>query len=238
MRDWIVGLAKAATEREPGLAAPQWPEVENRAGQPMPDELRDLYSEMNGAAFVSGVRLFSLGGNGAPGVLDRSAPDRWTFGEREGQELFSARKRAVAEEAQSAPLPDWFQTLPGDDWVYGLRRRETGETKLYRTLEHLLAVLVPPVETEEFGENTFARALTAVQGAIGSMTPAKAAPLEPAAKKAAPKAKKKAAPRKATAKKKPAKKVAKKAAKKPARKPAKKKPVRKAAKKKPSRKKR
>jgi hypothetical protein len=44
--------------------------------------------------------------------------------------------------------------------------------KAYASLEKLLEVLVPPTETEEFGEPTLARAMTAVQSALAELEPA------------------------------------------------------------------
>jgi hypothetical protein len=40
---------------------------------------------------------------------------------------------------------------------------------LFQSLEQLLASLVPPATTEVIGENTFHRALSAVEGAVDAM---------------------------------------------------------------------
>jgi hypothetical protein len=169
MRDWILGLEKAATDHRPGVSPAAWSELETQ-GRVAPEELQDLYGQMSGATFSSGVTLFPLQGNGASVVGQSGDPDRWIFGEKQpDQKLFAAKKRWLTEQAGGVFLPDWVDTLESEDWVFGLTHQDTQETKVYRTLERLLSTLIPPVQTEEFGDITYARAMTAVQGALDSI---------------------------------------------------------------------
>jgi hypothetical protein len=226
MRDWILGLQKAAAERREGLDPQRWASIEAQAGMSVPPELKDLYEAMNGGRFHPDVQLIAFRSDGeGPGVLEQSAssgsqlPERgvWLFGVRDaGQQLFAVRKQDLA--GSTAAVPDWVEGVAEDHWVYGFSK-STGELSFYRTLEQLMARLVPPAQTEDFGENTYVRALTAVQGALDSLevdvTPintagaTKAKPrakAKPAAKaKPKPKAKKAKAAAKTKAKAKPKK---------------------------------
>ena len=175
MRDWIVGLQKGAAERGEGLDPQEWASLEEAAGLQVPAELKDLYEAMNGAKLEAEVALASFRGDKDPGVLEHSQrgspglPPRgtWIFGHREGsQPLFSVSASALRE--HGARAPDWLGELGEDDWVFGIHRGED-DVRFYRSLEQLLARLVPPVQTEEFGDSTYARALTAVQGALDGL---------------------------------------------------------------------
>lgn len=246
MRDWIVGLQKAATERGQGFAASEWEAVESTVGQPVPTELRDLYEAMDGAVLQPDVRLIHFHGTyDYPGVLEwsRQPPEGlpsagvWLFGTKgEDQPLFAVRKRELMQLDGGAP--EWLSSVGDEEWIFGFRNA-AGDLRLYRTLEGLLARLVPPAQTEEFGDITYARALVAVQGALGQLGEEDLdrtrkvdvyPPPEARPPRAARKAPRKPAPKKskAKAKKKPARKagkVARKKAKPAARKKAK--PVRK-----------
>jgi hypothetical protein len=227
MRDWILGLEKAAVSRKPGVGDFDWGEVGAELERAVPDELRDLYKVINGATFNNGVRLHPLRGMGvSPTVLDESRihPGYWAFGEAAEFPLFAVQREVVQDVHPDADLPEWVSALPSDQWLYGTHR--SGQLKFYRSLEQLLGVLVPPAQTEEFGDITYARAMSAVQGALSELgtqangVPEKAArpktarpkPSNPVrkpvqakrpAKKAAPakKATAKSAPKKVAAKK-------------------------------------
>jgi hypothetical protein len=92
----------------------------------------------------------------------------WRFGLKSThRHLFTARKSAMVEQGDGGgPLPEWVQALGGEDWIYGSWDEEKKEMRFYRSLANMLNVLVPPVEHEEFGERTFARAIAAVEGAL------------------------------------------------------------------------
>lgn len=177
MHDWILGLQKAATTYGPGASEEALGAVATEAGEALPAELRSLYLGMDGAVFPSDVTLYPLRAReGTPGVLEqaRSPADAlprrgiWPFGRRGfGEHLFASRKRELVE--SGAELPGWFDTLPDGIWVFGLMSADTGDLSVFRTLAHLLWTLIPPVETEDFGENTFARALSAVETAMDEL---------------------------------------------------------------------
>lgn len=210
MRDWILGLQKAAAAHQPGATDETLRAIEAEVGEAMPDELRDLYRSVNGAVFPSDVVLYSLraGGNDR-GVLEKTRspigglPQRgtWRFGLRGfGEHLFAAQKMGMVEYSEGLDMPAWFAALAPEAWLFGMKSEDTGELTVFKTLEQLLWTLIPPAEAEEFGENTFARALSAVEKAVGELQEspkgAKAkgkAPARKAARKAKPKAKKPAA---------------------------------------------
>lgn len=224
MRDWILGLQKAAAAHQPGATDDAIRAIEAELGEAMPDELRDLYRSVNGAVFPSDVVLYSLraGGNDR-GVLEKTRspieglPQRgtWRFGLRGfGEHLFAAQKMGMVEYSEGLDMPAWFAALAPEAWLFGMKSEDTGELTVFKTLEQLLWTLIPPAEAEEFGENTFARALSAVEKAVGELqeSPKEGsgaqgeAPARKATRKAKPKAKKPAA--KKPAKRKPARKAA------------------------------
>lgn len=169
MSDWILGLKKAATAWMPGISAEELHRAEAQAGESLPDELRALYRKLDGALFEDGVALFPVrprdrGGLLEPGEPVPGLPTRgiWRFGVRgEGEPLFAARKAPLAEAASGASVPEWFDALPDDAWVYGFRGNH-GELYLHPSLRQLMSELIPPAETEDFGESTFLHALQAV----------------------------------------------------------------------------
>ncbi len=208
MRDWIVGMQKAASESGPGIAPGEWASIEGAMGLVPPAELKDLYEAMDGARLPPDVRLFPWRGDGGESVIEQgrgnggrvSGPGVIRFGVKgEGQPLFAARKSALAS---VGGLADWVAHVGDDEWLFGIDRNDA-EVRVYRTLEELLSRLVPPVQTEEFGEVTYGRALNLVQGTLqkieetaGGTTKAPAVAKKKAkpAKKAKAKAKAKAKP--------------------------------------------
>jgi hypothetical protein len=192
MRDWILGYQKAATERRPGVRQEEWNGAITDSGLAVPDELRDLYSYMNGGVLQAGVRLYPLRappeGTGVVEESRRQIPGLpanrfWLFGTRgKLQYLFATRREGLAE--AYGTLPDAIQALPNDAWIYGLSDAQLENFKFHDSLESLLGELVPPGQTEEFGEFTYARAMSAVHVALqafgGDKTdPGKRKALEP-----------------------------------------------------------
>ncbi|MBI3182756.1 MAG: SMI1/KNR4 family protein [Myxococcales bacterium] len=168
MREWIVGLQKGAQQAGPGIRPEEWAGIEAASGVPVPLELRELYQAFDGAFLAPDVRLFRFRAEGKEaGVLERSrAPGKrgWSFGLKgESEPLFAARKMDLL--AQGMKVPEWLQPLPDNEWCYGFVRAD-GEVRQYRTLEQLLARLVPPFQTEEFGDITYTAALSAVAGTV------------------------------------------------------------------------
>ncbi|HYO71081.1 MAG TPA: SMI1/KNR4 family protein, partial [Archangium sp.] len=179
MYEWLEGLQKSAKRTAPGVGAEDIRRAETESGVPFPEELGTLYRTFDGGELQGEVTLFPLHGpEGAPSVLEKTrlkleslpAAGVWRIGVKgPHRQLFAARKSAMVEQADS-PLPGWAESLSGDDWLYGTWETEKRELRLYRTLQTMLEVLVPPAEVEEFGDRTFARALSAVQGALSDLS--------------------------------------------------------------------
>jgi SMI1/KNR4 family protein SUKH-1 len=218
MADWIVGLRKAAVESRPGASEDALTRVEALVGLPLPGELRTLYTQMNGGSFEPDVALYALEqAPDAAGVAEATRtgltglPARgvWRFGLRGGADhLFAAQRSAL----ELPSPPGWARELPADAWLYGRKNSDTGELEVFKSLQALLWHLIPPVESEDYGENTLAKAMSAVTDALQALSgsdpgsPAMKKPKRAAAKKPKAKAKAKKAAKAAKAKKKPAKK--------------------------------
>ncbi|HVE85144.1 MAG TPA: SMI1/KNR4 family protein [Myxococcales bacterium] len=216
MADWIVGLRKAAVESRPGASEDDLTRVEELVGLPLPSELRNLYAQMNGGSFEPDVALYALEqAPDAAGVVETTRhglgglPARgvWRFGLRGGGDQLFAVRRGALDELPPAVSPGWMRELPSESWLFGRKNTDTGELELFKSLQALLWNLIPPVESEDFGEHTYAKAMNAVQEALQAFE--EVAPPGKKGKKKAPKAKPKAK-RPARAKAAKAKKAAKK----------------------------
>jgi hypothetical protein len=181
MHEWLEALQKSAKTTSAGVAAEELRRAETEAGVPLPGELGDLYAAFNGGTFEGDVVLYPLHGEGEQAsVLEKTrkmlvglpVSGVWRFGLKGvHRHLYTARKSAMVEQGDGGgPLPEWVQALGGEDWIYGTWDAEKREMKFYRSLSNMLNVLVPPVEKEEFGERTFARAIAAVEGALTELT--------------------------------------------------------------------
>jgi hypothetical protein len=180
MHEWLEALQKSAKTTTPGTAAEELRRAETEAGVPLPGELGDLYSAFNGGSFEGDVVLFPLHGEGEQAsVLEKTrkalvglpVSGVWRFGLKgRHRHLFTARKSAMEQQGDGGPLPEWVQALGDEDWLYGTWEEEKRELRMYRSLSQMLNVLVPPVEREEFGDRTFARAIAAVEGALNELT--------------------------------------------------------------------
>jgi hypothetical protein len=178
MHEWLEGLKKSAKRMASGVSLEEIRRAETEDGVPFPEELSTLYQACDGGEFQGEVTLFPLHGpEGAPSVLEKTrlkleglpAAGLWRFGVKGAhRQLFTARASAMREQGEG-PLPGWMDALGDDDWVYGTWETETSELRLYRSLNGMLEVLVPPAEVEEFGDRTYAMALSAVQGALSDL---------------------------------------------------------------------
>ena len=177
MHEWLEALQKSAKSKSQGVAAEELRRAETEAGVPLPGELGDLYTAFNGGSFEGEVVLFPLHGEGEQAsVLEKTrkalvglpVSGVWRFGVKGvHRHLYTARKSAMEEQGDGGgPLPEWVHALGADDWIYGSWDEEKREMRFYRSLANMLNVLVPPLEQEEFGERTFARAIAAVEGAL------------------------------------------------------------------------
>jgi hypothetical protein len=192
MHEWLEALQKSAKTTSPGVPAEELRKAETEAGVPLPGELGDLYSAFNGGAFEGEVVLYPLHGEGEQAsVLEKTrkmlvglpVAGVWRFGLKgEHRHLYTARKSALVEQGgDSGKLPEWVQALGDEDWIYATWDDAKSEARFYRSLSNMLSVLVPPVEKEEFGETTFARAIAAVQGALSELDHGEEKGEEPAA---------------------------------------------------------
>ena len=172
--DWIWGYLKGAAKRNPPATTVAWSKAEAALGE-APEEVRALYSESDGATLNGGVVLFPLLGehsvlessrSGAPAWVRRGA---WRLGERG---LFAARRRDLVVPARGDP-PAWLGKVPQDAWVF-FRAESKQRPRFYKTFDALLASLVPPTEAEEFGEETYTRALSSVEKAVAAIASKKA----------------------------------------------------------------
>jgi hypothetical protein len=166
MRDWIVSIEEAAIERGLGTTAESWSEAERILGSGGPEELRDLYSAMDGARLLGGVELFPLRGETGHAVLAPGASrapglpptEVWLFGRRDEDDLFALRKRRIDEIEQPDVFaaPAWLDEVADDDWIYVSQGASTGEVRLHRTLPDLLIELISDRDVE--GVGAFSRA--------------------------------------------------------------------------------
>jgi hypothetical protein len=200
--------------------------VEAQVGLPLPGELRTLYAQIDGGSFEPDVALYALEqAPDAAGVVEATRrglsglPGQgvWRFGLRGGGDhLFAARRSVMAQAADAAPA--WIREVAADTWLFGRKNSDTGELELFKSLQALLWSLIPPVESEDFGENTLAKAMNAVTDALQALEEEPAPAGKPKKKKAkartkAAKAKAKS-PKKAKPKSKPKARPKKKAARK------------------------
>lgn len=161
MDAWIGEIAVMALERGDGVAERVW---SADAYRDFPAELRALYSEMDGVTLPGEVRLLPFAELSGPPQGEQV----WHFGRKGAHEhLFALRKADAREAVRESPR--WLEALPHDTWVYGVKAGAVGPMRLHRSLSRLLEVLVPPRQTEDFGEHTFARAFALVENALGAI---------------------------------------------------------------------
>ncbi|MDQ3266317.1 MAG: SMI1/KNR4 family protein, partial [Myxococcota bacterium] len=174
MRDWIVGLLKAASEKGSGASPEELARVEAELELTLPEELRELYAAVSGADLAGEVSLHPLfADEETTGLLEQSREDLpglpsrgiLRFGLRGGAEhLFAVRHSEITP--LLGDVGGWISAVPQTGWIYGIKNLDTAGIRFVRSLEVMLSELVPPATTEGFGENTFIRAFNAVQDAI------------------------------------------------------------------------
>jgi hypothetical protein len=175
--EWIWGYLKGAGARGSPARAEVWTELESALGE-APPEVRALYTQADGASLNGGVLLHPLvGQKGVAGVLEQSQSRKglppfarrgvWRLGEHGRQALFAVR-RGDLEPPSGRDSPSWLAGLQKEGWVF-FRWEAKQKPRFYSSLENLLAALVPPTQTEEFGEETFTRALNSVERAMAEL---------------------------------------------------------------------
>lgn len=135
----------------------------------VPDVLKAIYTTFDGAQFHNGVALWKLKDALArtqdlPSGLPKATT--FVFGESaSGHPLFTAQKKALSEAQQDeVDVAD----VEDDAWVFGVRRGSK-DIRFASSLEVLLNRLVPPAQTEDFGEVTYVHAFSAVHDALRSL---------------------------------------------------------------------
>jgi hypothetical protein len=214
MRDYISELSSLAVESRPGVALGAVAAWEQRTGRVLPDELRRFYETFNGGRFQGDVEVYAL--DALP--LSPGAPEVVLGRRGQDTELVMLSKERLVGHG-GIPPPSWLLPLSDDTWVFAVRQGQA-PLRPARTFEGVLDRVLPPRETETFGDATFARGMTAVQEALAALPgeggqegiqvirarPAEHTPpgAKPAAKKMAKKvakaAKKRPAARRASAK--------------------------------------
>lgn len=180
MYEWVEVLRRSAKAARPGVPSEEVLRAETEGGIPFPEELAALYQSMDGGNFLGEVLLFPLrAAEGLPSVLEKTrlklvglpAAGVWRFGHKAPRyHLFTARKSAMLEQGDCGPLPEWVEELEAEDWLYGAWDFENRELRLFRSLPELLVELVPPTEVRwGLGERTFARAMSAMEGALHAL---------------------------------------------------------------------
>ena len=179
MHEWLEGLQKSAKWTADGVPSEDVLRAETQGGVPFPEELGILFQRFNGGEFQGDVTLFALHGpEGSSSVMEKTrlkleglpAAGIWRIGVKGAhRQLFAVRKSALLEQSDE-PLPGWTEALEEEHWLYGTWETERRELRLYRSLGAMLEVLVPPAEVEEFGDRTYANALSAVQGALSDLS--------------------------------------------------------------------
>lgn len=232
MREYVDELVKVVKERREGVDFETLAAWEARAGRPLPEDVRTLYTALDGGEFPGEVKLLSF-----REVAAQLPEGLIVLGTRASvPETVLLMLTRADFERHSDSRPSWLTQIPQNGWMFALRKGENADLKPARTFLGLLERVIPPRETETFGEVTFARGLNAVAAALeslpeevtdGSATPIGTSgsalvavrkspqlPPPPTQKAAKPSVKKPAA--KPSAKKPAARKVSKPATKKPA----------------------
>ncbi len=208
---WLPVLLKSATSRGAGVHPKTWPAVAQRSPLPVPDDVRALYEQTDGARFSGEVVLWTwkeVEERTAKGLGGLKSSDVWLLGtKRETGIFFAARSRPLLRALPAAARTNWLRSVDADSFVYGLWRA-VDDVFVVRSLQELLSMSVAR-PGEDFGEVTYVRAMHAVKNALAELEPSKTKPPRPSRPTGShpapkPPAKKKpAAATKAPAKKKP-----------------------------------
>ncbi|MFL5319719.1 MAG: hypothetical protein ACJ790_08680 [Myxococcaceae bacterium] len=208
MAEWILGYQKSVEGAGPGLSNEEWQRYESEVPEHPPAQLRSLYKAFDGGALNGGVKLYPF--ERVVEARNTSEDQSWVFGEKAQQRLLAARKATLASHPGLMIRPGWFETTHADELVFAAHDARQGTVRVYPSLEQLLSVMVPPAQLEVFGEQTYARAMAAVESVISGVadkvraerkkkSPAKkaASPKKSASAKKSPTARKAPAARKA-----------------------------------------
>src|SRR5688500_1310920 len=124
--NWLTPLLKTATSRGSGIHPQTWSVVEDRASLPVPDEVRALYEQTDGARFSGEVTLWSwkeVEERTQKGLGSLKSSDVWLLGtKRETGIFFAARPRPLMRALPAAARTNWLRSVDAAAFVYGVWR--------------------------------------------------------------------------------------------------------------------
>ncbi len=179
--NWLTVLLKSATSRGSGIHPDTWPAVAARSALPVPDEVRALYDQTDGARFSGEVILWTwkeVEEHSARGLGGLKASDVWLLGtKRETGIFFASRSRPLLRALPAAARTNWLRSVDAESFVFGLWRA-ADDVHVVRSLQELLQMSVAR-PGEDFGEVTYVRAMHAVKNALAELEPSKSKPPRP-----------------------------------------------------------
>lgn len=178
---WIASLLKSATSRGSGVHPDTWKAVAKRSPLPVPDDVKALFEQTDGARFSGEVVLWTfkeVEERTAKGLGTLKPADVWLLGtKRETGVFFAARPRPLLRALPAAARTNWLRSVGADEFVYGVWRA-ADDVFVVRSLQELMQMNVAR-PGEDFGEVTYVRAMHAVKNALAELEPSKANPPRP-----------------------------------------------------------
>lgn len=179
--NWISTLLKSATSRGSGVFPETWKAVAKYSPLPVPDEVKQLFEQTDGARFSGEVVLWTwkeVEEHTAKGLGTLKPTDVWLLGtKRETGIFFAARPRPLLRALPAAARTNWLRSVDADDFVYGVWRAPD-DVFVVRSLQELMQMNVAR-PGEDFGEVTYVRAMHAVKNALKELEPSKSNPPRP-----------------------------------------------------------
>ncbi len=179
--NWISILLKSATSRGSGVFPETWKAVAKHSAMPVPDEVKQLFEQTDGARFSGEVVLWTwkeVEERTAKGLGALKPADVWLLGtKRETGTFFCARPRPLLRALPAAARTNWLRSVDAADFVYGVWRA-ADDVFVVRSLQELMQMNVAR-PGEDFGEVTYVRAMHAVKNALAELEPSKANPPRP-----------------------------------------------------------
>lgn len=165
MREYVDELVKVVKAHREGVKPAAFSSWETRAGRPLPEDVKTLYRTLDGGEFPGEVKLLSF-----LEVATQIPENLVVLGTRASvPETVLLMLTRADFERHSDGRPSWLSTLAQNDWMFALRKGDHADLKPARTFMGLLERVIPPRETETFGDATFARGLSAVAAALENL---------------------------------------------------------------------
>ncbi len=179
--NWLTPLLKSATSRGSGVHPDTWRAVATRSVLPVPDEVRALFEQTDGARFSGEVTLWTwkeVEEHTSRGLGTLKPADIWLLGtKRETGIFFASRSRPLLRALPAAARTNWLRSVDAESFVYGLWRA-VDDVFVVNTLKELLSMSIAR-PGEDFGEVTYVRAMHAVKSALAELEPSKSKPPRP-----------------------------------------------------------